>query len=150
MSKRELERLAVVVDADAPRAKRRREITTEEKPDVQNAETTRATVSSEERAKAKEEGLRLWQVVKDAVDKECVTVPIQAPVTLPFRACAQTCTHTHTFTVQRPTPFDRVPSSSLETTICTLLHCHQETYFTGRGQDQAHRRRICVAGRGQA
>lgn len=148
MSKRELERLAVVVDADAPRAKRRRETTTEEKPDVQNAETTRATVSSEEKAKAKEEGLRLWQAVKDAVDKECVTVPIQAPVPLPFRACAQTCTHT--FTVQRPTPFHRVPSSSLETTICTLLHCHQETYLTRRDQDQAHRRRICVAGRGQA
>lgn len=81
MSKRELERLAVVVDAGAPRAKRRRE-TTDEKPDVRALEAAAAsqeTTSEEARAKVKEEGLQLWQTVKDAVNKECVTEPISVP-----------------------------------------------------------------------
>lgn len=79
MSKRELERLAVAVDPDAPRAKRRREATTEEKPDVQMLDATRETVSEEERVKVKEQGSRLWQTVKDAVDNECVTEPVPVP-----------------------------------------------------------------------
>lgn len=79
MSKRELERLAVVVDADAPRAKRRREATTDEKPDVEMLDGTRETVSEEQRAAVQEQGLRLWQTVKDAVDKECVAEPVPVP-----------------------------------------------------------------------
>lgn len=78
MSKRELERLAVVVDADAPRAKRRREATAE-KPDVEMLDGTRETVSEEQRATVKEQGLKLWQTVKDAVDKECVAEPVPVP-----------------------------------------------------------------------
>ena len=84
MSKRELERLATVVDAGAPRAKRRRETTTDEKSDVQGpdavAAAPRETAGEEMRAKVKEEGLQLWQTVKDAVDKECVTEPVADPL----------------------------------------------------------------------
>ena len=84
MSKRELGKLAIVVDVDAPRAKRRREAAPqdEKKPngDLDLDATSGATVKREHEDSAnpeqvKEQGLKLWQTVKDAVDKECVTSP---------------------------------------------------------------------------
>lgn len=81
MSKRELGKLASVVDVDAPRAKRRKEAPQDEKkPDADlDLDATRgASVKREQEEPAnleqvKEQGLKLWLAVKDAVDKECVT-----------------------------------------------------------------------------
>jgi hypothetical protein len=82
MSKRELGKLASVVDVDAPRAKRRKEAPPqdEKKPDadLDPDATGGASVKREQEdpanlAQVKEQGLKLWQTVKDAVDKECVT-----------------------------------------------------------------------------
>lgn len=84
MSKRELGKLASVVDVDAPRAKRRREAAPQDEkkpdPDLDLDGTNRAGVKQEQEDPAslkqvKEQGLKLWQTVKDAVDKECVTSP---------------------------------------------------------------------------
>jgi len=88
MSKRELGKLASVVDVDAPRAKRRREAAPqdEKKPDadIDLDGTSGAGVKREQEDPAnleqvKEQGLKLWQTVKDAVDKECVTSPALRP-----------------------------------------------------------------------
>jgi hypothetical protein len=86
MSKRELGKLASVVDVDAPRAKRRREAAPpqdEKKPDAETdvdagtggggASVRREQEDSAKLEQVREQGLRLWQTVKDAVDKECVT-----------------------------------------------------------------------------
>lgn len=84
MSKRELGKLASVVDVDAPRAKRRREAASQDEkkpdPDLDLDGTNRASVKREQEDPAslkqvKEQGFKLWQTVKDAVDKECVTGP---------------------------------------------------------------------------
>lgn len=83
MSKRELGKLASVVDVDAPRAKRRKEAPQDEKKpnaDMDVDVTGGTTVKREEEDSAKleqvkEQGSKLWQTVKDAVDKECVTDP---------------------------------------------------------------------------
>lgn len=82
MSKRELGKLASVVDVDAPRAKRRKEAAPleEKKPeaDMEVDVTGDGNVKREQEDPAKleqvkEQGLKLWQTLKDAVDKECVT-----------------------------------------------------------------------------
>ena len=82
MSKRELGKLASVVDVDAPRAKRRKEAPPqdEKKPDtdMDTDATGGASMKREQEDPAnmeqvREQGLKLWQAVKDAVDKECVT-----------------------------------------------------------------------------
>jgi chromatin structure-remodeling complex subunit RSC4 len=87
MSKRELGKLASVVDVDAPRAKRRKEAAPpqdEKKPDAETdvdvdadagvgTSVKREQEGSAKLEQVKEQGLRLWQTVKDAVDKECVT-----------------------------------------------------------------------------
>ena len=87
MSKRELGKLASVVDVDAPRAKRRKEAPPQEekKPDADmDVDATggmNVKREQEDPAKleqVKEQGLKLWQTVKDAVDKECVTDPVLA------------------------------------------------------------------------
>lgn len=90
MSKRELGKLAIVVDVDAPRAKRRREAAPQDvkKPDpdmdLDLDATGEAGVKREQEDPAnlkqvKEQGLKLWQTVKDAVDKECVTSLVLRP-----------------------------------------------------------------------
>ena len=82
MSKRELGKLASVVDIDAPRAKRRKEAAPQEekKPeaDMDVDVTSDGNVKREQEDPArleqvKEQGLKLWQTLRDAVDKECVT-----------------------------------------------------------------------------
>ena len=82
MSKRELGKLASVVDVDAPRAKRRKEAAPQEekKPeaDMDVDVTSDGNVKREQEDPArleqvKEQGLKLWQTLRDAVDKECVT-----------------------------------------------------------------------------
>lgn len=79
MSKRELGKLANVVDVDAPRAKRRREAAPQDEkkpdPDMDLDATSGAVVKREQEDPAslkqvKEQGLKLWQTVKDAVDKD--------------------------------------------------------------------------------
>lgn len=84
MSKRELGKLANVIDVDAPRAKRRKEVAPqdEKKPDADmDVDVTGGTNMKREQEdpakleQLKEQGLKLWQTVKDAVDKECVTDP---------------------------------------------------------------------------
>ena len=88
MSKRELGKLASVVDVDAPRAKRRREAPPQDEkkpdPDLDLDATSGAGVKREPEDPAnlkqvKEQGLKLWQTVKDEVDKECVTRPVCLP-----------------------------------------------------------------------
>ncbi len=82
MSKRELGKLASVVDVDAPRAKRRKEAAPQEekKPEADmdvdvtgDGNVKREQVDPAKLEQVKEQGLKLWQTVKDAVDKECVT-----------------------------------------------------------------------------
>ncbi len=82
MSKRELGKLASVVDVDAPRAKRRKEAAPQEekKPETDvdvdvtgDGNVKREQVDPAKLEQVKEQGLKLWQTVKDAVDKECVT-----------------------------------------------------------------------------
>ncbi|KAI9444525.1 Bromodomain-containing protein [Lactarius indigo] len=80
MSKRELGKLASVVDVDAPRAKRRKEAPPpqeEKRPetDMDVDVTGDGNVKREQEDPAKleqvkEQGLKLWQTVKDAVDKD--------------------------------------------------------------------------------
>lgn len=88
MSKREARSIAAAgVDIDAPRAKRRKEApatlnaspngkahtdtaSTHEnaKPSAENAEG-----GGEDKDAIREKGMQLWQILKDAVNKECVT-----------------------------------------------------------------------------
>ncbi|KAI0253274.1 Bromodomain-containing protein [Lactifluus subvellereus] len=79
MSKRELGKLASVVDVDAPRAKRRREAVPQEekKPNADvdvdvtgEANTRREQEDTTKLMQVKEQGLKLWHTVKDAVDKD--------------------------------------------------------------------------------
>lgn len=151
MSKRELGKLASVVDVDAPRAKRRKEAPPqdEKKPstDMDLDATGGTTVKREEEDPAKleqvkEQGSKLWQTVKDAVDKECVTEPL-AP-----------CALTHLLTLssshqprslQRPLPFSRFSSSPQQTHLPGLLHRHQETHRPRQDQGAARRRSIPVS-----
>lgn len=90
MSKREASRIAAAgIDIDAPRAKRRREApaeTASSPPKEQvNATHTSAAIKNEaegeesqreDRDAVREKGTKLWQTVKDAVNKECVTLPV--------------------------------------------------------------------------
>lgn len=81
MSKRELGKLASVVDVDAPRAKRRKEAAPQEEKKPPEADMD-VDVTGEGNGKreqeddpakveqVKEQGLKLWQTVKDAVDKD--------------------------------------------------------------------------------
>ncbi|KAL4070665.1 RSC complex protein [Scleroderma citrinum] len=75
--KRELGSLAGAADVDAPRTKRRKELTGST---TQPAETNDAAEQAEGSSSTGQDGLkeqatRLWQMVKDAVNKECVTKP---------------------------------------------------------------------------
>ncbi|TFY83345.1 hypothetical protein EWM64_g664 [Hericium alpestre] len=83
MSKRELEKLSSTVDVDAPRAKRRKEAPAatpqDDKQDVKMGESVpprdaqqsqESEVDPEKLELVKEQGLKLWQVLKDAVDKD--------------------------------------------------------------------------------
>jgi|SRR5882762_2141663 len=86
MSKRELEKLASVSDIDAPRAKRRKDASTTGQSDKQDTQGTQnvaviedtadekeAEMDTEKMEVVQEQALKLWQTVKDAMDKECVT-----------------------------------------------------------------------------
>ena len=87
MSKREARTFAAAgVDVDAPRAKRRRDApaTTSTSPNGKHAaDATHATGGAngdgesggtgESREVVREKGLQVWQSLKDAVNKECVT-----------------------------------------------------------------------------
>lgn len=83
MSKRDLAFLSAAAETDLePRTKRRKDAKSEEQ-DINMADAT--TAAGEEKGEAvtgaagpakeevKEQGLSLWQAVKDAVNKECVT-----------------------------------------------------------------------------
>jgi len=84
MSKRDIASLSTGAKVELePRTKRRKESQSEEKEDVSMADATKPAgdegVKTESRADGaakgdvKEQGLALWQTVKDAVNKECVT-----------------------------------------------------------------------------
>jgi hypothetical protein len=84
MSKRDIASLSAGANVDLePRTKRRKESQSEEKDDDSMADATKPTgeegVKTESGADGaakgdvKEQGLALWQTVKDAVNKECVT-----------------------------------------------------------------------------
>lgn len=94
MSKREARTFAAAgVDVDAPRAKRRKEApaTPSTSPnDKKDPETLNTTVeaqqddentgnASEDKETVRERGLQLWQTLKDAVNKECVTSSLTIP-----------------------------------------------------------------------
>jgi len=132
MSKRELGKLASVVDVDAPRTKRRREVAPhdEKKPDSDTADHNAlggANVKQEQEDPAKleqvkEQGLKLWQTVKDAVDKECVTGPALC-VVLPLTAYSH-----QPWSSQWPLPFSRFSPPPQQTHVPRLLHCNQEAH----------------------
>lgn len=89
MSKRELGKLASVVDVDAPRAKRRKEAAPQEEKKAEvdmdvdvTGEVKREQEDPAKLEQVKEQGLKLWQTLRDAVDKECVTDLRLSP---PFR-----------------------------------------------------------------
>jgi hypothetical protein len=111
MSKRELGKLASVVDVDAPRAKRRREAAPqqdEKKPDAEtDAEAGGGGVRREQEdpgklEQVKEQGLKLWQTVKDAVDKECVTDLRRPPFVIALCSPAYLLSSTMIFTAAAP------------------------------------------------
>lgn len=113
MSKRELGKLASVVDVDAPRAKRRREAAPqqdEKKPDAETdanvgagggASVKREQEDPAKMEQVKEQGLRLWQTVKDAVDKECVT-DLRGPLVIALRQPAYLLSSTTIFAAAAP------------------------------------------------
>ncbi|GBE77565.1 Bromodomain-containing protein [Sparassis latifolia] len=85
MSKREASHLAAAgVDIDAPRAKRRKEATAPGEEHTTSADktangksdATAAGAVKEDPEAVKEKGTRLWQVVKDAVNKEGRTLSV--------------------------------------------------------------------------
>ena len=144
MSKRELEMLSSSVDVNAPRAKRRKDATTsrEDKRDVQMADVVAVKAEGNEetpeadtgnRDAVKEQGLQLWQALKDAADKECVTcftcliqLRSTTAVTCVCLSClGSSCISQGTVTVQR------LPLPSFQTTIFRLLQYHQEASCSG-------------------
>lgn len=86
MSKREASQIAAAagVDIDAPRAKRRKDAAPDSKQSTgaSGADAVKKEGEGSEPPKrdppevVQERGLKLWTVVKDAVDKECVTIPL--------------------------------------------------------------------------
>jgi chromatin structure-remodeling complex subunit RSC4 len=79
MSKRDLAFVSATADADLePRTKRRKDTKSVEKEDVPMDDATTSPVENGGQAngvsneEVKEQGLALWQIVKDVVDKECV------------------------------------------------------------------------------
>lgn len=90
MSKREASILGGGgIDIDAPRAKRRKEAASSSPP-KEHANGTSAAASAsydavgatgatvkEDPGEVRERGLKLWHIVKDAVNKECVTNSLQ-------------------------------------------------------------------------
>lgn len=86
MSKREASQIAAAagVDIDAPRAKRRKDAAPDSKQSTGASSADAAKKEGEgselpkrdSPAVVHEKGLTLWTVVKDAVDKECVTIPL--------------------------------------------------------------------------
>jgi hypothetical protein len=84
MSKRDIAFLSSSAKVELePRTKRHKETQSEEKDDFTMAEATKAADEGDGQAmngtseamneEVKEQGLKLWQTVKDAVNKECVT-----------------------------------------------------------------------------
>jgi len=79
--KRELGLLTGAVDVDAPRTKRRKELTGSTNHPAEAINITNDIgeqaegSSSTDQEGLKEQAIRLWQMVKDAVNKECVTKP---------------------------------------------------------------------------
>lgn len=88
MSKREASQIAAAagVDIDAPRAKRRKDAAPDSKQSTgaSGADAIKKEGEGGEPSKrdppevVQEKGLKLWTVVKDAVDKECVTIRLLA------------------------------------------------------------------------
>ena len=85
MGKREADMFAAQlegVDLDAPRAKRHKTAASSSVVVKEEAGSTGGASSAQAEAKAasedpqavKEKGLKLWQAIKDAVNKECVTL----------------------------------------------------------------------------
>ena len=81
MSKRELEQLNGASEVEGPRTKRRREAAFSVCPKVDVGDSDLAVPGAEVvvgeggsagKDSIQEEGLKLWQTVKDAVNKECV------------------------------------------------------------------------------
>ena len=149
MSKRELGKLASVVDVDAPRAKRRKEAAPheEKKPEVDmDVDVTgegKGRREQEEPEQVKEQGLKLWQTVRDAVDKECVTDLRRVRLSLfthPFR---QPCSPQWSLT------FSRLSSTPKQTNVPRLLHYHKETYRSRQDQVSTRLRRVSVSIRSQ-
>lgn len=147
MSKREVSMFAAQgVDVDAPRAKRHRgpaaapgspakeEVHSPNGVDVK-AEGTDIALAKEDGEVVKEKGLKLWHVVKDAVNKECViAVLILFAVCISVTAAVnpRTLTHFHLFVFnlfaklisrfpQRQIPILRLSTTAFQTTIPRLL-----------------------------
>lgn len=80
MSKRDLALVSATADTELePRAKRRKDTKSVEENDVAMDDATTSPVGNDGQEKmlsseeVKEQGSALWQTVKDALDKECVT-----------------------------------------------------------------------------
>lgn len=93
MSKRELEQLNGGKELEGPRTKRRRERAGAASPEVDIVESDIAMPGSddsgqgdeENKESVQEQGLKLLQTVKDAVNKECVSSVL--PYSTPFGLC---------------------------------------------------------------
>lgn len=131
MSKREASQIAAAagVDIDAPRAKRRREVPAS--TDNSGVKAEHASPGSNDISKpktegeddkgikedpelVKEKGLKLWQTVKDAVNKECVTVRLK--LTALF------------LTPMATLELDHSPTPCIRTTNCMQCLCDNITW----------------------
>lgn len=135
MSKRDLAFLSATanVDLSEPRTKRRKETQSEEKEDVEMVDDTKlkvedasGTVNKEGSEEVKEQGNRLWQAVKDAVNKECVTGN-----SFNFVFGITVISLLFLDLTQWPNNIFRVPAITFKTPIPRLLHTNQATNIVG-------------------
>jgi hypothetical protein len=101
MSKRELGQLSGLNDTDAPRSKRRRDAAQAgagTSSDVDIVHSDPIVPEDEDGVgivSLKESSLELWQTVRDAVNKECVSIPCNPFRPAPFRSLALHMSFSH-------------------------------------------------------
>lgn len=140
--KRELGFLAEAVDVDIPRTKRRKELTgstnhpTEAMNVTNDAENQVGGSSSTGQEGLKEQATKLWQMVKDAVNKEWVTKPeLSAASLVPLSVLVLIMTEI-LLLFQWQHMLTAVHALAVETPLSRLLRCHCTTYMFGRHQEE--------------
>jgi len=144
--KRELEGLAGEVDLDSPRMKRRKELPAPSEATVlpvQPSATAHASggdaiiqgteSSNIDAGVLKDQATRLWQTVKDAVNKEYVTNHACAPL-CPFSFLTVLQMAENTF--QRQHMFSSFYATTLQTPLSRLLQHHHTSHLPRRHQEK--------------